>query len=143
MHHSPPSLGCLKGSTSTDQRRSLQASTQQNQSPNEWKSKAKGDLKIVKLPCKTRSGRAVRLLRGTETKNLYHIFWSQSSPYCHYFCIYVNIINVCINFIFGQEASKNASANLVWFQWRKTQKKLKSWPSMIVYFFKMSGYYVI
>ena len=33
MHHSPPSLGCLKGSTSADQRGSLQASTQQNQSP--------------------------------------------------------------------------------------------------------------
>ena len=59
-HHSSPSLGCLKGSTSADQRMSLQASTHKNQSPNEWKLKAKGDLKIVKLPCKTRSGRSVR-----------------------------------------------------------------------------------
>ena len=60
MHHPPPSLGCLKGSTTADQRMSLQASTHKNQSLNEWKSKAKGDLKIVKLPCKTRSGRSVR-----------------------------------------------------------------------------------
>ena len=46
MHHSSSSLGCLKWSTSADQRGSSQASTQQNQSPNEWKSKAKGDSKL-------------------------------------------------------------------------------------------------
>ena len=57
-----------------------------------------------------------------------------------YICKYLNI-SVCIIFIFGQEASKNASANLVWFQWELTTK-LKSWPSTIVNFSIMAGYYV-
>ena len=50
-----------KGSTSTSQNTSFKASTQQNQSQTECKSKAKQDLKNVSLPTKTRSGRTVRL----------------------------------------------------------------------------------
>ena len=47
-HHLPPSLGCLKGSTSADQRMSLQASTHKKRSPNECKSKGKRRFNFCK-----------------------------------------------------------------------------------------------
>ena len=40
-----------------------------------------------------------------------------------YICKYLNVC--ALFFIFGQEASENASANLVWFQWRKTHNKVE------------------
>ena len=58
---SPPNPEYQKGSTSANQNTSFKASTRKNQSPNECKSKAKGDSNNVSLPSKTRSGRTVRL----------------------------------------------------------------------------------
>ena len=58
---SPPNPEYQKGSTSANQNTSFKASTRQNQSQTECKSKAKQDLKNVSLPNKTRSGRTVRL----------------------------------------------------------------------------------
>ena len=58
---SPPNPEYQKGSTSVSQNTSFKASTQQNQSQTECKSKAKQDSKIVSLPSKTRSGQTVRL----------------------------------------------------------------------------------
>ena len=58
---SPPNPEYQKGSTSMNQSTSFKASTRQNQSQIECKSKAKQDLKNVSLPSKTRSGRTVRL----------------------------------------------------------------------------------
>ena len=70
--NSSPTLSCKhqcsplnpeyqKGSTSANQNTSFKASTQQNQSQTECKSKAKQDFKNVSLPTKTKSGRTVRL----------------------------------------------------------------------------------
>ena len=58
-HQTSPSQGCLKGSTSANQRMSLAANTQRNQSPNACNAKGKRDLKSVKLPKQTRSGKSV------------------------------------------------------------------------------------
>ena len=60
-HHSPPNPEYQRGSTSASHSTSFKASTCKNQSPNECKSKAKGDLNNLSLPTKTRSGRTVRL----------------------------------------------------------------------------------
>ena len=60
-HRSPPNPEYQKGSTSVNHSTSFKASTRKNQSPNECKSKAKGDSNNVSLPTKTRSGRTVRL----------------------------------------------------------------------------------
>ena len=60
-HRSPPNPEYQKGSTSMNHSTSFKASTRKNQSPNECKSKAKGDSNNVSLPTKTRSGRTVCL----------------------------------------------------------------------------------
>ena len=60
-HCSPPNPEYQRGSTSVNHSTSFKASTRKNQSPNECKSKAKGDSNNVSLPTKTRSGRTVRL----------------------------------------------------------------------------------
>ena len=42
-------------------------------------------------------------------------------------CTYVNIKYMCALFLFSgkKHQSKDASANLVWFQWRKTHNKVE------------------
>ena len=60
IHQPSASLGNSKGATPADQKTSSAAKIQINQSPTECNSKGKRDLKFVKLPCKTRSGRSVR-----------------------------------------------------------------------------------